>query len=67
MNKKLYLIIFLLILFAILSCKKINLLSPSIIPPPTQFPNNNNEDEIPNYPIPTPLPVPPPKIQRKKI
>ncbi|PCG19164.1 hypothetical protein [Brachyspira sp. G79] len=67
MNKKLYLTIFLLILFtiSIISCKKINLLSPSIIPPPTEFPNN---EQIPQYPIPSPtLQIPPEKIEEKYI
>lgn len=67
MRNKFYIIIFLLasIFILINSCKKINLLSPSIIPPPTEFPNNG---QIPEYPIPSPtLPIPPEKTEEKNI
>ncbi|OEJ14018.1 hypothetical protein BFL38_04585 [Brachyspira hampsonii] len=63
--KKTFYIILLSVLFFTLSCKKVNLLSPSIIPPPTEFPNNG---QIPQYPIPSPaLPIPPDKIEEKYI
>ena len=67
MKNKFYIIIFLLasLFILIISCKKINLLSPSIIPPPTEFPNNG---QIPEYPIPSPtLPIPPEKTEEKNI
>lgn len=42
------------------SCKKVDLLNPAYIPPPTQFPNIDDEKpEIPDYPDPTPVPTPP--------
>ncbi len=67
MKNKFYIIIFLLASLFILinSCRKINLLSPSIIPPPTEFPNNG---QIPEYPTPSPtLPIPPEKTEEKNI
>ena len=53
MKNKVYLIISLLFIFLIISCKKINLLSPSIIPPPTEFPVS---EEMPDYIVPSPIP-----------
>ena len=61
-NKKMYFLLLLLILIVVLiiSCKKINLLSPTYIPPPTEFPNiEDDKPVIPDYPNPTPLPTPP--------
>ncbi|WP_295295945.1 hypothetical protein [uncultured Brachyspira sp.] len=55
MIKKIAFIFFVLILTV--SCKKINLLPPSYIPPPTAFPNIS--EEVPDYPTPTPIPPPP--------
>ena len=49
-------------LILIVSCKKINLLSPTYIPPPTEFPN-----ETPEYPNPTPVPNPPQEPEEKPI
>lgn len=61
-NKILFLLI---ILNLLISCKKVNLLTPSIIPPPTEFKNN---EKIPQYPTPTPvLPIPPEKTEEKNI
>ena len=67
MRNKFYIIILLLASLFILinSCRKINLLSPSIIPPPTEFPNNG---QIPEYPTPSPtMPIPPEKTEEKNI
>ena len=53
-----------------MSCKKVNLLGPNTIPPPTQFPNiEDDKEEIPDYPNPTPLPTPPEEgdIEEKPI
>ena len=51
-----------------MSCKKVNLLSPTYIPPPTEFPNiEDDKEEIPDYPNPTPLPTPPEKTEEKPI
>ena len=71
-NKKMYFLLLLLILIVVLimSCKKINLLSPTYIPPPTEFPNiEDDKPVIPDYPNPTPLPTPPEedKIEEKPI
>ena len=71
-NKKFYFLLLLLILIIVLimSCKKVNLLGPNNIPPPTQFPNIDDEKpEIPDYPNPTPLPTPPEEgdIEEKPI
>ena len=69
-NKKMYFLLLLLILIVVLimSCKKINLLSPTYIPPPTEFPNiEDDKPEIPDYPNPTPLPTPPEKTEEKPI
>ena len=71
-NKKMYflLLLFILIVVLIMSCKKINLLSPTYIPPPTAFPNiEDDKEEIPDYPNPTPLPTPPEEgdIEEKPI
>lgn len=61
-NKILFLLI---ILNLLISCKKVNLLTPSIIPPPTEFKNN---EKIPQYPTPTPvLTIPPEKTEEKNI
>ncbi|MEI0581548.1 hypothetical protein [Brachyspira pilosicoli] len=49
-------------LILIVSCKKINLLSSTYIPPPTEFPN-----ETPEYPNPTPVPNPPQEPEEKPI
>ena len=49
-------------LILIVSCKKINLLSPTYIPPPTEFPN-----EMPEYPESTPVPTPPQEPEEKPI
>ena len=49
-------------LILIVSCKKINLLSSTYIPPPTEFPN-----ETPEYPNPTPVPTPPQEPEEKPI
>ena len=48
-NKKLYLILLLLILIIVMmiSCKKINILGPNNIPPPTDF--RLPEDTIPGH------------------
>ena len=54
------LILSLIIILLIISCKKINLLGPNDIPPPTEFPNTE-------YPTPTPVPVPPIDIEEKPI
>ncbi|MEI0748150.1 hypothetical protein [Brachyspira pulli] len=70
MKKKVYFILLLLILIIILimSCKKVNLLGPNTIPPPTAFPNIDDEKpEIPDYPNPTPVPTPPEKTEEKPI
>lgn len=72
MKRKLYLILFLLILIIVLiiSCRKINILGPNDIPPPTAFPNIDDEKlEIPDYPDPTPVPTPPDEgdIEEKPI
>ena len=72
MKNKLYFILLLLILIIILimSCKKVNLLGPNNIPPPTAFPNIDDEKpEIPDYPDPTPVPTPPDEgdIEEKPI
>ncbi|ASJ20547.1 hypothetical protein [Brachyspira hampsonii] len=53
MKNKVYFIISLLFIVLIISCKKINLLSPSIIPPPTKFPVSG---EMPDYIVPSPIP-----------
>ena len=69
-NKKMYflLLLFILIVVLIMSCKKINLLSPTYIPPPTEFPNiEDDKPVIPDYPNPTPLPTPPEKTEEKPI
>ena len=71
-NKKMYFLLLLLILIVVLimSCKKINLLSPTYIPPPTEFPNiEDDKPVIPDYPNPTPLPTPPEEgdIEEKPI
>ena len=69
-NKKMYFLLLLLILIVVLimSCKKINLLSPTYIPPPTAFPNiEDDKEEIPDYPNPTPVPTPPEKTEEKPI
>ena len=71
-NKKLYFILLLLILIVVLimSCKKVNLLGPNNIPPPTKFPIiDDNKPEIPDYPDPTPVPDPPDEgdIEEKPI
>ena len=71
-NKKMYFLLLLLILIVVLimSCKKINLLSPTYIPPPTEFPNiEDDKPVIPDYPNPTPIPTPPEedKIEEKPI
>ena len=61
-NKKFYFLLLLLILIVVLimSCKKVNLLGPNNIPPPTKFPIIDDEKpEIPDYPDPTPVPDPP--------
>ena len=53
-----------------MSCKKVNLLGPNNIPPPTQFPIIDDEKpEIPDYPNPTPVPDPPEEgdIEEKPI
>ncbi|MEI0531405.1 hypothetical protein R4I97_07585 [Brachyspira pilosicoli] len=57
MIKKIAIMFFILIL--IVSCKKINLLPPTYIPPPTAFPNIG--EELPDYPTPSPI-LPPPEI-----
>ena len=49
-------------LILIVSCKKINLLSSTYIPPPTEFPN-----EMPEYPESTPVPNPPQEPEEKPI
>ena len=49
-------------LILIVSCKKINLLSSTYIPPPTEFPN-----EMPEYPESTPVPTPPQEPEEKPI
>ena len=49
-------------LILIVSCKKINLLSSTYIPPPTEFPN-----ETPEYPESTPVPTPPQEPEEKPI
>ena len=70
MKKKVYFILLLLILIIILimSCKKVNLLGPNNIPPPTAFPNiEDDKEEIPDYPDPTPVPTPPEKTEEKPI
>ncbi|MEI0562423.1 hypothetical protein [Brachyspira pulli] len=70
MKKKVYFILLLLILIIILimSCKKVNLLGPNNIPPPTKFPIiDDNKPEIPDYPNPTPVPTPPEKTEEKPI
>ena len=64
------LLLFILIVVMIMSCKKINLLSPTYIPPPTAFPNiEDDKEEIPDYPNPTPIPTPPEEgdIEEKPI
>ena len=71
-NKKMYFLLLLLILIVVLiiSCKKINLLSPTYIPPPTEFPNiEDDKPVIPDYPNPTPIPTPPEEgdIEEKPI
>ena len=69
-NKKMYFLLLLLILIVVLiiSCKKINLLSPTYIPPPTEFPNiEDDKPVIPDYPNPTPIPTPPEKTEEKPI
>ncbi|AEM22274.1 hypothetical protein Bint_1655 [Brachyspira intermedia PWS/A] len=53
-----------------MSCKKVNLLGPNNIPPPTAFPIIDDEKpEIPDYPDPTPVPDPPDEgdIEEKPI
>ena len=70
MKKKVYFILLLLILIIILimSCKKVNLLGPNNIPPPTAFPNiEDDKEEIPDYPNPTPVPDPPDEVEEKPI
>ncbi|MEI0747728.1 hypothetical protein [Brachyspira pulli] len=72
MKKKVYFILPLLILIIVLimSCRKINILGPNNIPPPTKFPIiDDNKPEIPDYPDPTPVPDPPDKgdIEEKPI
>ena len=70
MKRKVYLILFLLILIIvfIISCRKINILGPNDIPPPTAFPNIDDEKpEIPDYPNPTPVPDPPEETEEKPI
>lgn len=58
-------LLLLIILNLLISCKKVNLLTPSIIPPPTEFKNN---EKIPQYPTPSPvLPIPPEKTEEKNI
>ena len=56
-NKKLYFILLLLILIIILmiSCKKINILGPNNIPPPTDF--RLPEDTIPGHIDVNPVPA----------
>ena len=56
-NKKLYFILLLLILIivVIMSCKKVNILSPTHIPPPTDF--RLPEDAIPGHVDVTPMPA----------
>ncbi|MEI0698077.1 hypothetical protein R4K92_03970 [Brachyspira intermedia] len=71
-NKKFYFLLLLLIFIIVLimSCKKVNLLGPNNIPPPTAFPNIDDEKpEIPDYPNPTPVPDPPDEgdIEEKPI
>ncbi|MBW5409662.1 hypothetical protein E6A50_04670 [Brachyspira hampsonii] len=69
-NKKMYFLLLLLILVIVLimSCKKVNLLSPTYIPPPTAFPSkDNNKPVIPYYPNPTPVPTPPEETEEKAI
>ncbi|MDO6993400.1 hypothetical protein Q5M87_05185 [Brachyspira innocens] len=69
-NKKMYFLLLFLIIVMIMSCKKINLLSPTYIPPPTEFPSKDDDkEEIPDYPNPTPLPTPPEEgdIEEKPI
>ncbi|MEI0557798.1 hypothetical protein [Brachyspira intermedia] len=71
-NKKFYFLLLLLILIIVLimSCKKVNLLGPNNIPPPTKFPIiDDNKPEIPDYPDPTPVPDPPEEgdIEEKPI
>ncbi|MEI0493314.1 hypothetical protein R4J17_12825 [Brachyspira intermedia] len=71
-NKKFYFLLLLLILIVVLimSCKKVNLLGPNNIPPPTKFPIIDDEKpEIPDYPDPTPVPDPPEEgdIEEKPI
>ncbi|WP_304354050.1 hypothetical protein [Brachyspira innocens] len=64
------LLLLILIVVLIISCKKINLLSPTYIPPPTEFPNiEDDKPVIPDYPNPTPLPTPPEEgdIEEKPI
>ena len=70
MKKKVYFILPLLILIIVLimSCRKINILGPNNIPPPTAFPNIDDEKpEIPDYPDPTPVPTPPDEVEEKPI
>ena len=70
MKKKVYFILLLLILIIILimSCKKVNLLGPNNIPPPTKFPSmDDGKPEIPDYPNPTPVPDPPGEVEEKPI
>ena len=70
MKKKVYFILPLLILIIVLimSCRKINILGPNNIPPPTAFPNIYDEKpEIPDYPDPTPVPDPPDEVEEKPI
>ena len=71
-NKNFYFLLLLLILIIVLimSCKKVNLLGPNNIPPPTQFPIIDDEKpEIPDYPNPTPVPDTPDEgdIEEKPI
>ncbi|WP_420535786.1 hypothetical protein [Brachyspira intermedia] len=56
-NKKLYLILLLLILIIVMmiSCKKINILGPNNIPPPTDF--RLPEDTIPGHIDVNPMPA----------
>lgn len=65
-NKLLIIMLFILIAFT-LSCKKVNILRPSHIPPPTEFPKDDTKPEIPDYPIPSPLPPPPDKPEDQYI
>lgn len=65
--KKIFFLI-LLIVAIVFSCKKINILSPVHIPPPTAFPSESDEEaSIPDYPNPSPLPLPPEETEEKPI